>query len=780
MSVEVAVDRSGRSSRGSISHTRLERAARSERPLARLLTFSALGLYGVVRWATLLRPVPGLRLLGLLGVAVVLAVAGGKLYRRSRLLAAALAAVAAIAMLALSGIPLGWLFHVRLAVISQGIGEGLTALPGVLVPYIGIDPWVRIVILLGAGVLLLDAALMLGFSSRSLGDVRRAAAALPLIALAVVPATLARPQFPYLQGLVLFALIAAFMWSERTVLHHGTGAVAVAGVAGLSAVALAPGLDQHRPWLNYQALAGSLSPAQVESFDWTQSYGPLDWPHGGRRVLEVKATHPDYWKSENLDLFNGVGWMQGPGIFGSQPPAPAPAAIGRFTQTLQVTIEGMRTPQVIAAGYASQPTHIGEGVLPGVSPGTWTAGAPLGPGDAYSVSTYSPRPTAGELIAAAQSYPQTGLADELTLQLPAGGFATTRPEVEFPAFRSGLPLNNVVGPYNISGLQLIESSPYAPAYSLASRLAAKANTPYAFVQSVERYLSTSNGFRYDQNPPVATYPLESFLFSSKRGYCQQFAGSMALLLRMGGVPARVATGFTTGKYDSTSHRYEVSDLDAHAWVEVWFPYWGWVRFDPTPPALPTPGGGASSLPSDGLAGNTPLPAPGAHGTGSGPGTKPHSTSHRGTDLALWLVLGAGLPMLAAAVLIALWRLAPAGSEELVAELERAHARCGRPLSGGVTLASLERRLRSAPEAAGYVRALRMARFAGTETLPRVGARRALRRQLAAGLGLTGWLRSWWALPPRPGPRALAAVLNLRDGRRLRALYPRDRATGGGA
>ena len=57
---------------------------------------------------------------------------------------------------------------------------------------------------------------------------------------------------------------------------------------------------------------------------------------------------------------------------------------------------------------------------------------------------------------------------------------------------------------------------------------------------------------------------------------------MALLLRLGGVPARVAAGFTSGQYDPTSHRWLVTDFDAHAWVEAFFPGYGWVRFDPTP------------------------------------------------------------------------------------------------------------------------------------------------------------------------------------------------------
>ena len=99
---------------------------------------------------------------------------------------------------------------------AKAIGDGpVGAAAHVLVPYTGINQWVRTVIVLGAAVLLLDAALLLAFAPRALGDLRRAGAALPLVALAVVPSTLVHPAFPYLQGLVLFALLAAFMWGER-------------------------------------------------------------------------------------------------------------------------------------------------------------------------------------------------------------------------------------------------------------------------------------------------------------------------------------------------------------------------------------------------------------------------------------------------------------------------------------------------------------------------------------------------------------------------------------
>jgi hypothetical protein len=77
------------------------------------------------------------------------------------------------------------------------------------------------------------------------------------------------------------------------------------------------------------------------------------------------------------------------------------------------------------------------------------------------------------------------------------------------------------------------------------------------------------------------------------------------------------------------------------------------------------------------------------------------------------------------------------------------ARTGRPLGAGVTLAELEHRFRGSPSAAGYVRALRLERYRhGTVPLP-PGGRRALRAELALGLGLRGRIRALWALPPHP-------------------------------
>ncbi len=84
-------------------------------------------------------------------------------------------------------------------------------------------------------------------------------------------------------------LLAAFVWGERVRTGDGVMAVLLAVLAGAAAMIAAPGLDRHKPWLNYEALAGKLGPGHVDTFDWTQRYGPLHWPRTGDEVLDVQA-----------------------------------------------------------------------------------------------------------------------------------------------------------------------------------------------------------------------------------------------------------------------------------------------------------------------------------------------------------------------------------------------------------------------------------------------------------------------------------------------------------
>jgi protein-glutamine gamma-glutamyltransferase len=738
-----------------------QQAAARERPGIRLAAFSALALYGTLRWGSLLSPDPLWRLLGLLGVAVLVVAAAQRMETHRRLGLAVLAFAAAIVVLALAGIPVRWVTHVRVSVTANAIGNGLTALPRALVPYDGVNQWLRMVIVLGAGVLLLDASLILALAPRALSDLRRVAVALPLVALAVVPSTLVRPSVPYLHGLILFILVAAFIWGER--LRRGEAAMAalLATVAGVAGMIAAPRLDRHSPWLNYEALAGDLAPAHPEAFDWRQGYGPLHWPRTGREVLDVQARQPDYWKAEDLDVFDGRGWVNASVNAPDVQFAVDRTNLVRWTQSLHVTLRAMKTDNVIAAGAANPPQHIPGSLVAGPSEGTWLVPGELGPGDSYTVSSYDPRPSAGELEAAGTDYPEVLLPAYLTLYVPADPAPPQTPasvpqQPKVPSFPApatvpiapfGSTIAATYSPSTADPGVIIEHSPYARAWNLAQRMRRSAPTPYDYAMRVERYLQ--HGFRYEEGPPPSAYPLESFLFKTKAGYCQQFAGAMALLLRMGGVPARVAAGFTTGSYSPSAHQWVVADTNAHAWVEAWFPHYGWVRFDPTPAAAPARGGHiplpAIKNPGGDAAGAA---SPSAHGLGTT--TAPAATT-RGAHGG-----GSSIPLIGALVIAFLLlvllaratiRLRQPDGERMLAELERALRRCGRPVGPETTLAALEQRFGISDNAAGYIRAIRLERFAGAGGRPSRRQRRALRAQLRAGLGLIGFARALWAIPP---------------------------------
>jgi hypothetical protein len=722
-----------------------EDIAPGERSRRRLCTFAALALYGTIRWFTLLTPAPAWRMLGMLAVAVALAGLGRELGPRRWALRSLLVVLALIGVLAVAGVPTGWIVHLRFALIGKGIGEGASAMPGALVPYNGVNDWLRLVIVLGAGLLLLCAAAILALAPRPLSDAWRAAAALPLLALATVPSTLVHPQLPYVQGFLLFLLLAAFLWAERV---HSTDAPIVAlllGAAVIGATIAAPRLDRHSPWLDYQRLASNLAPSHVDTFDWRQGYGPLHWPRANTEVLDVKAAAADYWKAENLDGFNGRGWVAGQASGPDPQGTVAPANLARWTQTIKVTVRAMRTHEVIAAGVAAAPSHTPGSVISGPSQGTWRTNTQLGPGDSYTVKVYAPRPSPAQLRSTGSQYPPQLLPTYLTAEIPATRNRSGAQSVFFAPFGAG----GGYGPSSDPARPILAASPYARAYTLARTLATRSATPYDYVMSVQRYLASPR-FRYDEDPAAATYPLETFLFTTRDGYCQQFAGAMALLLRMGGVPARVATGFTPGSFDSRSGQWVVSDLDAHAWVEAWFPSYGWVRFDPTPSVAPARGGHAA-LPLVKGQGSSPAarsgPAP--HARKHAATARPKSIRQHGGGPSALLALLLVLVLTAIALLARLSLvLGEPDPEQRLAELQRALERSGHPIAEGTTLATLEQRFRGSPAAAAYVRRLRLARFAESRETPSRQQRRALRTELGTGLGPLGRLRALWALPPQ--------------------------------
>ena len=122
--------------------------------------------------------------------------------------------------------------------------------------------------------------------------------------------------------------------------------------------------------------------------------------------------------------------------------------------------------------------------------------------------------------------------------------------------------------------------------ALARRMRAAAPDVPAFVASVLA-LFRAGHFEYTLTPPLLDLnSVDDFLFNTRRGFCGHFASSFAMLMRAGGVPARVVTGYQGGEWNPIGGYFLIRRSDAHAWVEVWEDGHGWVRVDPTAVVAP--------------------------------------------------------------------------------------------------------------------------------------------------------------------------------------------------
>ena len=121
--------------------------------------------------------------------------------------------------------------------------------------------------------------------------------------------------------------------------------------------------------------------------------------------------------------------------------------------------------------------------------------------------------------------------------------------------------------------------------------AARAITPYDQAKAIESWFIEKGRFTYTLQPPSAptgVRPLDNFLFNSRKGFCQDFSTAMNVMLRMLGIPSRQMSGFSAGVLDDKTRQYFVNSVEAHSWVEVFFPGYGWIPFEPTPDSFNTP------------------------------------------------------------------------------------------------------------------------------------------------------------------------------------------------
>jgi transglutaminase-like putative cysteine protease len=111
-------------------------------------------------------------------------------------------------------------------------------------------------------------------------------------------------------------------------------------------------------------------------------------------------------------------------------------------------------------------------------------------------------------------------------------------------------------------------------------------SPREIVDAALRHFREQEFF-YTLSPPLlGTDPVDGFLFDTRRGFCEHYATSFVVLMRLAGVPARVVTGYQGGTWNMLGKFLEVKQADAHAWAEVWLDDSGWTRVDPTAAVAP--------------------------------------------------------------------------------------------------------------------------------------------------------------------------------------------------
>jgi transglutaminase-like putative cysteine protease len=743
---------------------------RLETPL-RLASFFALAVFCAAHYSVLVTDANGVRVVGLVAVATAGGAAlaltgrmrGRRLVRVAVRLAIAFATFAGA--LVVTGLAARLLLPGHWDELRDGLDRGFGGLSSFTWPYGGDDPWVRLTLLLGMPLLVAPAAILAFWPARRVaGALRWCALVLLLVAYGTGVTQLGLGGWA-LRGTALLVVIAAWLWLPRLRPRDTVPAVLAVLGCGLLALPLAAGFDRDTPWLQYRSWNWFERAQAGTGFQWDHSYGPIKWSRSGITMLQVKSPQPHYWKAETLDRFDGVRWLHSESSFGRGNAAddiPEPVNT-RWVEHISFTLRRLRTDVVVGAGTtfrvhsAKVSTDEADGTIRVLDP-------PLEEGDSYSVDAYVPDPTAAQMRAASPVFP-LHLLSYTAFDLPRegdSGFDTRGPTAAQRALTT-TPRTIVAEfpgePLSTADRQRVLASPYGRAFQLARKLAADQPTQYDTLKSVEAYLQ--KGFEYSEHPPPRRYPLMSFLFDDKVGYCQQFSGAMALMLRMNGIPARVAGGFAPGAFDHQAKEYRVRDLDAHSWVEVWFTGIGWVPFDPTPSLAPASSqsdpASAASAARGGAAdhGATSvhkrLGADGAAGGGAGSGGD-DSTS------TLWLLALAALVLVALAAVV-LWVMGSVGrrphfrgpAQGAVDELRAALPRLGYDYPARTTLAELERRLRvtAGPGAARYVGLLRDQRYArpGSAAPPTARDRRALRRALTEGGGPLTCLRGLLALPP---------------------------------
>ena len=423
--------------------------------------------------------------------------------------------------------------------------------------------------LLGAGMLLAVFGASLTVDA-SLGDRFLAGAFLLLTVLVLVTA----------QGL------SRRRWGARDALG-GLGLGGIGIVVALVVLAGQPGLAHQgwEDWKEWDPFGPGSGGGTV--FNWRQNYPRLLDPGNNEPVMRVTSPLPTYWKATTLEAFTGNGWASNaafsyrvPDGVGARPiQVPEPTPPGGDV-VLRFELSGVTTSYLFSGGRPTSLTFDNPSPVWASETGALSTSQTIEPPMTYRLTAVIPRVRPEQLMGLGRDYPSDYQDAYLMLPMFPAELVRQNPslEQEWKTTRS----------------PRYENDEFRDIYALNRTVVGDATDPYEQTLRIERYLRSQ--FRYSLLVPPSSFssPIAAFLFDTHTGYCQHFAGAMALLLRLNGIPSRVAVGFITGNLVDTQ-TYEVTTNNAHSWVEAYFPGQGWLPFDPTPGrSLPLAGASSTS------------------------------------------------------------------------------------------------------------------------------------------------------------------------------------------
>ena len=281
---------------------------------------------------------------------------------------------------------------------------------------------------------------------------------------------------------------------------------------------------------------------------------------GNTVVMLVRAQRPSYWVGETFNTWNGESWSatnSATHAIRQESPFILPISAGSTAsgQTdLQTFYVVNSTANLVFHAQSATQLWFPSSKIYDSADGTIVSPIAMGNNAIYSVESEVSTPTASQLRTPPSSEELPAAVEASSLQLPHA-----YPRVE----------------------------------ALAKKITAGDTTNYDKVESLIAWMGAHTRYSTDIPPlPAGADTVDEFLFGNRVGFCEQISTSLAVMLRSIGVPTREAVGYVPGPYNPITDLYQVRANDAHAWVQVWFPGFGWQSFDPTavvPLANPAPG-----------------------------------------------------------------------------------------------------------------------------------------------------------------------------------------------